>query len=134
MAYTLQKKDQTFVDVSLAFEPNPLTGDITLLLDSRAITNAMRNLILTAPSEVPFDREVGSQVRSYLFDLIDEGSAGLIYLEIQRAIKFGEPRVKLESLEVKPKVAENHFLVNMKYKIVGYDEVYTVSQILEPTR
>ena len=134
MAIQLRRKDKTFIDVSLAFEPNPVTSDLTVLLDDRAINNAMKNLILIAPSEVPFDRDIGSNVRNYLFDLIDNGTAGLLQVEIERSIKFGEPRVELQSLVVDPRPDQNHFMVTVIYKIVGYDEVFTVSQILQPTR
>ena len=134
MAIQLKRKDKTFIDVSLAFEPNPITSDLTVLLDDRAINNAMKNLILIAPSEVPFDRDIGSNVREYLFDLIDPGTAGLLQVEIERTIKFGEPRVELQSIIVDPRPDQNHFMVTVIYKIVGFDQIFTVNQILQPTR
>jgi len=134
MAIQLRRKDKTFIDVSLAFEPNPITSDLTVLLDDRAINNAMKNLILIAPSEVPFDRDVGSKTRDYLFDLIDTGTAGILTMEIERAIKFGEPRVELQRVLVDPRPDQNHFMVTVVYKIIGFEEVFTVNQILQPTR
>ena len=134
MAIQLRRKDKTFIDVSLAFEPNPITSDLTVLLDDRAINNAMKNLILIAPSEVPFDRDVGSKTRDYLFDLIDTGTAGILTIEIERAIKFGEPRVELQRVLVDPRPDQNHFMVTVVYKIIGFEEVFTVNQILQPTR
>ena len=134
MAIQLRRKDKTFIDVSLAFEPNPITSDLTVLLDDRAINNAMKNLILIAPSEVPFDRDIGSKTRDYLFDLIDAGTAGILTMEIERAIKFGEPRVELQHVIVDPRPDQNHFMVTVVYKIVGFEQVFTVNQILQPTR
>ena len=134
MAIQLKRKDKTFIDVSLAFEPNPITSDLTVLLDDRAINNAMKNLILIAPSEVPFDRDIGSKTRDYLFDLIDSGTAGILTMEIERAIKFGEPRVELQHVIVDPRPDQNHFMVTVVYKIVGFEQVFTVNQILQPTR
>ena len=134
MAIQLRRKDKTFIDVSLAFEPNPITSDLTVLLDDRAINNAMKNLILIAPSEVPFDRDIGSRTREYLFDLIDAGTAGLLTIEIERTIKYGEPRVELLNVIVDPRPDQNHFMVTVVYKIIGFEQVYTVNQILQPTR
>ena len=134
MSIQLTRVDKDFIDISLAFEPNPITGDITVLLDERAINNAMRNLIMIAPGEVPFDRDIGSGVREYLFDLIDEGTAGLIHMEIERTIAYAEPRVKIQRLNVDPRPEQNEFMVTLVYKIVGYEETFTVQQILEPTR
>lgn len=134
MATKLRKKDNTFVDISLSFEPNPITNDLTVLLDSRAINNSLKNLILIAPTEVPFDRDIGSSVREYLFDLIDIGTAGLLQVEIERSIRFGEPRVELQKVVVDPRPDQNVFMVSIFYKIVGYEEIFSVEQILEPTR
>jgi len=130
----LRRNQRTFVDLSLAFEPNPTTGDVTLLLNERAINNSLKNLILFGPQEVPFNRDIGSHTRHYLFDLVDSGTAGLLKIEIERAIKFGEPRAKIESVKVEPQLDQNHFMVTIIYKIVGYDQVFTVNQILKPTR
>ena len=134
MPAQLRKKVNTFVDISLAFEPNPITNDLTVLLDARAINNSIKNLILIAPTEVPFDRDIGSSVREYLFDLIDNGTAGLLQVEIERSIRFGEPRVDLQKVDVEPKPEKNVFMVTIFYKIIGYEEIYSVEQILEPTR
>lgn len=134
MAIKLKKIDKTFVDVSLAFEPNPLTGDITLLLNERAINNAIKNLIMIIPSEVPFDRDIGSTVREYMFDNIDMATSGLIKNEVRRAIRYAEPRVELLDAIVEPRPDENHFMITVVYKIVGYEQTFTVGQILEPTR
>jgi phage baseplate assembly protein W len=134
MPSKLRKKVNTFVDISLAFEPNPITNDLTVLLDARAINNSLKNLILIAPTEVPFDRDIGSSVREYLFDLIDIGTAGLLQVEIERSIRFGEPRVDLQKVVVDPKPENNVFMVSIFYKIIGYEEIYSVEQILEPTR
>lgn len=134
MSVQLQRRQRTFVDISLAFEPNPTTGDVTLLLNERAINNSLKNLILFGPQEVPFNRDIGSHTRHYLFDLVDEGTAGLLKIEIERAIKFGEPRVKIQHVKVEPQLDRNYFMVTITYKIVGYDQIFTVNQILKPTR
>lgn len=130
----LSRNVKKFVDISLAFEANPVTGDLSLLKDERAINNAIKNIILTAPGEKPFDRDYGSRVGDYLFDLVDVGTAGLLKLEIERAIKFNEPRVVLQDVKVSANPAQNQFDVRVEYKIVGYDQVFTVTHILRPTR
>jgi phage baseplate assembly protein W len=130
----LKRAQKTFVDVSLAFEANPITKDLTVLLNERAVNNAIKNLIMIAPSEVPFNRDIGSNVRHYLFDLIDPSTAMLLEDEIKRTIRFGEPRAKIERLKVEAREDRNEFMVSLWYKIVGYDEVIFVDYILAPTR
>ena len=134
MPFELKRRQRTFVDISLSFEPNPITGDLTLLLNERAINNSLKNLVMIMPTEVPFDPDVGSMVRDYLFDVIDLGTSAILMMEIERTIEFNEPRVKLIEVEVDPQPDENHFMVNITYEIVGYDQIYNFRTILEPTR
>ncbi len=91
--YKLTKKDKRYVDISLAFVPSALNSDITTLTNERAINNSIKNAILTVPLEVPFNRNYGSRAADYLFDVTSVETAGLLYLEIERSIKFCEPRV-----------------------------------------
>ena len=89
----LSIRDKTYVDLSLAFVPSPLNGDITKLTNERAINNSLKNIVMTLVSETPFFRDFGSRTSAYLFDIIDEANAILLGDEIERAILFSEPRV-----------------------------------------
>ena len=161
---TLSKEVKQFVDVSLAFEPNPITNDLTLLTNERSIENSLKNLIYYAPTEIVFDRTIGSGVREYLFDIIDMATASLLQSEIERIIANFEPRIKLVDLNyesydssqlngfslastvgyaidprnsavyVEAQHDQNQFSVQITYKIVGYQEIFRVNQILKPTR
>jgi phage baseplate assembly protein W len=161
MAVFLTNNSKRFTDVSLSFEANPVTGDLTTLLNERAINNALKNLMMITPTEVPFQADIGSGIPSYLFETFDEVTADLISREIERVIKLSEPRVELvpqidimnitddntryitgsESLKkamnsviVEPRPEQNTFVVTITYKIVGYDQIITFSHLLEPTR
>jgi len=134
MSITLTSKNRTFVDISLDFTPNPLTGDLTTLKNSRAINNSIKNIILIHPNEVPFNRDMGSTVSRLLFEMCDDFTASLLEEEIKRAIKFNEPRADLEFVQVRPDPEGNQFLVTVQYKIVGTENVFTVEQILTPSR
>ena len=130
----LNRHNKSFTDISLAFEPNPVTGDLTVLRNERAINNAIRNIILTAPLEVVFNRNFGSTVSTYLFDLADDGTAGLLSMEIKRAVIYNEPRVTDVEVEVEAKIDQNAFNCRVQYTIIGWDEIFVVDQILKPTR
>ena len=130
----LSKKDKSYVDISLSFEPSPVTGDLTLLKNERAINNAVKNIIMTAPGEVVFNRNFGSTVSTYLFDFVDDGTAGLIDLEIRRSIQYNEPRVELTDVTVQARADQHDFVCRVEYKIVGYEREFIVEHILRPTR
>ena len=134
MATELSRKVKKFVDISLSFEPNPLTGDLSTITNERSINNSIKNLILISPNEVPFNRNVGPTVAYLMFDMCDDPTAGLLRDEIERTIKYNEPRVTVEEIFVKAEPESNQFVCTVKYKIVGYDQIFTTTQILTPTR
>ena len=130
----LSKRDKTFIDISLSFKPNPFTKDLTTISDDRAINNAIKNLILVRPSEVPFQRDIGSNVGALLFEFGDDPTSELIEEEIKRVIKYGEPRVELVEVKVEQDQDNFMFSATIKYKIIGRETIFTVQQILTPTR
>ena len=135
ISYELTKKDKTYIDLSLAFEPSALNHDITTLQNERAINNSIRNILQTVPLEQPFNRNFGSRVTDYLFDIIDEASSGTLYLEIERSINFCEPRVVIEDIQIDlTKQEQNAIEATVVYKIVGSEKIFKVSAILTPTR
>lgn len=134
MSIKLTRQVKTFVDISLDFTPNPLTGDLTTIKQDRAINNAVKNLVMITPNEVPFQRNIGSTTSSLLFEMCDEATATLIDDEIRRTIRFNEPRVEILDLLVTPVPEQNYFVATLSYKIIGFDETFTVEQILTPTR
>lgn len=134
MSIELSRAQKRFVDVSLSFEPNPLTKDLVTISNERSINNSIKNLINILPSEVPFRQDVGSNVTDYLFDLMDEGTAGMITLEVERTLEYNEPRIRVIDVYTEAQPDQNQFQCTIKYQIVGYDEIFTVRQILTPTR
>ena len=100
MAITLSKKDKVYIDISLSFDANINTKDITVLKNERAINNSLRNIMNIAAGDVVFQHDIGSSVNDYLFDSIDPGTAGVLENEIRRAIGYNEPRVKVIDLVV----------------------------------
>ena len=128
------RKVTKLTDISLSFEPNPVTGDLAVLTNERAINNSIKNIVMFAPLEVPFQRNIGSQVSTYLFDFVDQGTAGMLHIEIMRAIEYNEPRVTDVEVTVEARDEQNAFYVRVQYTIVGWDETYVFDHILEPTR
>ena len=134
MAIQVKKPLRHFVDLSLAFSPHPLTGDITVLRDYRAINASIKNCIMIAVEEKPFNTTFGSQILQLMFEMVDGSTASMLEEEIRRSINYNEPRVNLEDVIVDPKPEQNEFKVEVKYLIVGYEEVNSFTHILTQTR
>jgi phage baseplate assembly protein W len=130
-----QRVSRSFKDISLSFVPHPVTRDLTILRNENAIVRSVRNLIETILKERFFNLNLGSNVRSNLFEFVDYGTAANIQSEIVITIENYEPRVSNLKVEVDPRPDENSFEVNIFFDIVGLSVPrQTVNFILEATR
>ena len=126
---------RSFKDISLSFEPHPVTKDLPVLKNERAITRSVRNIVETIPSEKFFNSLFGSDVYRSLFDFVDFGTASIIQEQIKTALNNFERRIDNVKVEVEPRPDDNDFEVTVIFDIVG-QEVPTqeFSFILEATR
>jgi len=126
---------RSFKDISLSFEPHPVTKDLPILKNQNAIIRSIRNLVETIPNERFFNPSLGSNVRSSLFDFVDFGTASVIQDQIEVAITNFEDRVDNLKVEVIPRPDDNSFEVSVIYDIVGQDfPTQDFSFLLEATR
>jgi len=126
---------RAFKDISLSFEPHPVTKDLPILKNESAIRRSVRNLIETTPTERFFQPLLGSDVRSSLFDFVDYGTATVIEEQIITVLENYEPRVTNIQVQVDPQPDDNSFNVNIVYSITGQDfPVQQYTFLLESTR
>lgn len=130
----IKRRSKTFIDISLSFEPNPLNGDITVLKNERAISNALKNIIVFVTGEVPFNNTVGSYVTDYLFETYGPAVTMLLKEEIERTININEPRVEVQDVLVSLDEYDDTIKVTIEYNIVGYDQIFSLDHLLTSTR
>ena len=116
-----QRVSQSFKDISMSFETNPLNEDLIALKNTSAIARSIRNIVFTQPGEKFFNPEFGSRVSESLFEVVEEVSTIAIRDEIRSSIINFEPRVNLLDVLVNPNPDENEMNVTIKYEIVGID-------------
>jgi phage baseplate assembly protein W len=131
----IQRISRSFKDISLSFVPHPVTKDLQILKNERAITRAIRNLVETIPTERFFNSTIGSNVRSSLFDFVDFGTASVIQSQIEVVISNYEPRVDNVRVEVSPSPDTNEFEVTVIFDIIGQEfPTQQFTFLLEATR
>ena len=131
----IKRVSKAFKDISLSFQPHPITKDLPILKNENAIRRSVRNIVETIPTEKFFNVDFGSDVYKSLFDFVDFGTASLIEDQILSAINNYEARVDNVRVEVDPRPDQNEFEVTVIYDIVGQEfpsQEYTF--ILEATR
>ena len=126
---------RAFKDISLSFDPHPVTKDLPVLKNANAISRSVRNLVETIPTERYFNSLLGSDVRSSLFEFIDFGTASEIEEQIQTTIENFEPRVANLQVQVDPQPDNNTFEVTIFFDVVGQDfPTQEFTFLLEATR
>jgi len=132
---TVTRISRSFKDISLSFDPHPVTKDLPVITNERAIIRSIRNLVQTIPTERFFNLDLGSNVRSSLFEFVDFGTASAIEQEIKYTITQYEPRVNNLNVEVNPSPDKNEFEVTVTFEIIGQEfPVQEFTFIVEATR
>ena len=129
------RKSQAFKDISLSFEPHPVTKDLPILANERAIVRSVRNLVETIPTERFFNSNLGSDIRDMLFDNFAGSSVMIIEDMVRTTVRNFEPRVGDIGVEVDMIPELNAVRVKVLFDIIGLEApVQSFDFILEPTR
>jgi len=123
-----------FADLDLNFTPHPVTGDVGFKKDENAIKQAVKNLVLTQNFERPFHSEIGSSLRSLLFEPATPMTKEILRKTISDTITNFEPRVDLIDVEIRYTLDDTAVDVRIIFKIVNTFTPIDVNLTLERTR
>ena len=125
----------SFKDLNITFKKDPVTNDVVVSKDASAIKQAIVNLLMTNKGERLMNPNYGSDIRRYLFEPLDYGTANQITGNIKSTIDTFEPRISVLNLRALPNMDDNGFDVEMTYEIRGTDDPpVTVDFFLARTR
>ena len=131
----IQRKSRAFKDISLSFSPHPVTKDLPVLLNERAIARSVRNLVETIPTERYFNSRLGTDIRDSLFENFTRTTVTVIEDQIRETIRNFEPRVGQIGVEVEARPDSNELEVKVVFEIDGLDApTQSFTFLLEPTR
>ena len=131
----IKRTSRAFKDISLSFSPHPVTKDLPVLLNERAIVRSVRNLVETIPTERFFDSSLGTDIRASLFENFTATTVTIIEDQIRSTVRTYEPRVDDIGIEVDGLPDRNALDVKVIFTINGLEtppQEFTF--ILEPTR
>ena len=132
---SITRKSRAFKDISLSFSPHPVTKDLPVLTNERAIVRSVRNLVETIPTERFFNSLIGADIRGSLFENFTVSTVSLIEDQIRTTVANFEPRVENLTIEVDGQPDNNSIDINVIFDISGLDvPTQSFSFILEPTR
>ena len=131
----IPRKSRAFKDISLSFTPHPVTKDLPVLTNERAITRSVRNLVETIPTERFFNSILGTDIRDSLFENFERSTVMVIEDQVRNTIRNFEPRVGQIGVEVNALMDNNTLEVKVLFEINGLDvPTQSFTFLLEPTR
>ena len=131
----LERRSQSFKDLSMSLKVNPITGDLVALKNANAIARSLKNLVFTDQGERFFANETGGNIKALLFENMDTLTASDVEDAISQTIIFNEPRVELIDVKATPNFDNNEMDVRLQYTIIGLElEPQQLEFALQPAR
>ena len=131
----IKRISRAFKDISLSFTPHPVTKDLPILKNERAIVRSVRNLVETIPTERFFNSDLGTDIRGSLFENFYPGMMRVIEDQIRETVYAYEPRIDNLNVELNNYQDANGYDVTVFFDIVGTSlPTQSFNFLLEPTR
>lgn len=127
-------KTRTFSDLDLNFTANPVSKDVSRKYDENAIKQSIKSLILTKNFERPFRSDIGSQIKTLMFEPITPMLSALIKKTIENTLNSYEPRANILDISVLLSPDNNGIYVTIVFAIVNTSTPISVDLFLERTR
>lgn len=132
---TLVAKNTLFSDMDASFKKNPFTGDVYVKKDLEAIKNSVRNIILTGNFERPFQPNFGGNIKSMLFENLDENTIDTMQYILTDAIELYEPRVYVNYISfLEDETDRNTISITISFTMKSTGQQTELTTILERIR
>ena len=128
------RSNKAYSDLNLNFNKNPATKDVAKLKDVEAVKRAVRNLILTNRFERPFHPEIGSDIRSLLFENMTPVVEVLLKDRIKETIDVYEPRADVTDIIVSGDMDRNEYRVQIEFRVLNVPDAIIVTEFLQRLR
>lgn len=102
-------------DITNNLTTHPDTHQLLFRTDTRAITQSIKNLILTDKYERPFQPSLGGGIRHVLFEDFSSQTTDTLTSLIRETIDNFEQRARVVDLQVVPQELQNTYLITVVY-------------------
>lgn len=115
----VKKTPEYYTDFTINLDRNPVTGLLSKLTNEASVKAAVYGLLLTDLGERPYQPEVGSKIRTLLFEPIDIVTTNLLKSSIENTLKNFEPRVTIIDINVQPIEDENAYNITIECSLIN---------------
>lgn len=130
----LTNQDEVYSDFLVNMNPHPVSGALLRFANEKAVTRSIRNLILTNPGERLYQPDIGSGIRSLLFEPMSQFTANTLRKLIEDTIRKYEERAQVLAVEVIPDEERNRYTVTIVYMLINKPDPISVNVTLQRVR
>jgi phage baseplate assembly protein W len=123
-----------YSDIFTNFNAHPNTGVLLVRSDVDAVKRALRNLLMTNKGERVFDSNLGSNIKSLLFEPSTEINRRQLQTLIREAIETYEKRAILQDVVVSLSNDEETYIIDVYFRIINSPDVNNLNVKLDRIR
>jgi hypothetical protein len=127
-------RQEEYTDLDLIFTVNPNIKDVPTKRGVNAVRQSVMNILNTNWGERPFKPYFGANLRSYLFENMNNITAAAMSSAIRMAITNYEPRVKIINVNIRTKPEDNAVDITLTVQIISTTDIFDISTSLERLR
>lgn len=123
-----------YSDFDIGFAINPISDDLSKVINENAVRRSIKNIIFTNFYERPFRPFLGSNVNKLLFENFTPVTVELLQTAISDAIKNFEPRANLIDVIVTPYEDRNALSVTIVFSIINKEDPISLELSIDRIR
>jgi len=127
-------REETYKDLDFTFKQNPNTNDVGIKKNNAAVIQSCLNILRTNNGERPFNYNFGANLRSYLFENMNQITAANMATSINVALKNYEPRIEVLNTNIQARADDNEVFITVTGRVKSTNEIIDISTTIERLR
>ena len=127
-------REETYKDLDFTFKQNPNTNDVGIKKNNAAVIQSCLNILRTNNGERPFNYDFGANLRSYLFENMNQITAANMSTSINDALKNYEPRIEVLNTNIQARADDNEVYITVTGRVKSTNEIIDISTTIERLR
>ena len=127
-------REELYRDLDFTFKQNPNTNDVGIKKNNAAVIQSCLNILRTNNGERPFNYDFGANLRSYLFENLNQVTAANMSTSINVALKNYEPRIEVLNTNIQARADENEVRITVTGRVKSTNEIIDIATTIERLR